>query len=442
MESGAHKVEDGGSSSELAKGFQSVNSTNSGRRLGLRWSGAIVLLGLMTDNSGRDQNTEPARSMEDGGLEQKPVFTIAIMAVAILIFAWQNLISTTLLDNLVPNGVEIYVGRWDALISSNFVHGDLLHIGFNLCWIWMLGKVLEAQLSRAQYLILFFSCAVFSSAVELAFTGQVGVGLSGVVYGWAGFMWFAGHRFPVFRNVLTKKLAHFLLGWLILCFVLTHFQILNVANGGHVGGLVAGSAIGLAIVRSASVTFFACCALWLLTAASLLYAPWSSTFLASRIIVYIEKQDAEKTLVALKQISSMDGDLRIWAHMVAGQMFESRRELQTVTQIYEQGLPFSYDDPDYLNNYAWFLATTPNAAIRQGEKAVRLATWAAEKTDWGNFYILDTLAAAYAAKGDFDSAITWQSKVVDAEPEDADILSRLKLYKAGKPFVNIEGEAD
>jgi hypothetical protein len=61
-------------------------------------------------------------------------------------------------------------------------------------------------------------------------------------------------------------------------------------------------------------------------------------------------------------------------------------------------------------------------------------------SDWHSGGELDNLAAAYASKGDFDSAIKWQTKAVELglethfvkKPED--LLIRLELYKSGKPY--------
>lgn len=51
-------------------------------------------------------------------------------------------------------------------------------------------------------------------------------------------------------------------------------------------------------------------------------------------------------------------------------------------------------------------------------------------------YKFDTVAAAYAESGDFDAAVIWQEKacaLADRVLKEG-VLSRLDLYKAGKPF--------
>ena len=85
-----------------------------------------------------------------------------------------------------------------------------------------------------------------------------------------------------------------------------------------------------------------------------------------------------------------------------------------------------------MNGRAWFRATCPVATYRDGAQAVAAATRACELTGWKEPGLLDTLAAAYAESGDFDSAVKWQAKAIELETdakEKAEFGARLKLYK-------------
>lgn len=86
------------------------------------------------------------------------------------------------------------------------------------------------------------------------------------------------------------------------------------------------------------------------------------------------------------------------------------------------------------NNAAWLRATCPQEPFRNGSEAVELATRACELTDWNDANYLDTLAAAYAEAGDYDSAIKYQTKAAELSPDDADLMQHLALYKDHKPY--------
>lgn len=97
------------------------------------------------------------------------------------------------------------------------------------------------------------------------------------------------------------------------------------------------------------------------------------------------------------------------------------------------------DEPQPFNDHAWLLATGTKDGLRDGARAVELASRACELTQWENPAYLDTLAAAYAEKGDFSAALKWQElavKLSDNEPPDVqtDIKSRIALYEKKEPY--------
>ena len=86
---------------------------------------------------------------------------------------------------------------------------------------------------------------------------------------------------------------------------------------------------------------------------------------------------------------------------------------------------------------AWLLATGPSAKLRDGRQAVLDATRACSLTRGKEAYPLGALAAAYAERGDFASAVKYQERaqaLYKTRDDIADGRARLALYKAGKPF--------
>ncbi|MGD1074223.1 MAG: tetratricopeptide repeat protein [Bryobacteraceae bacterium] len=93
-----------------------------------------------------------------------------------------------------------------------------------------------------------------------------------------------------------------------------------------------------------------------------------------------------------------------------------------------------------LRRAAWVLATSPDASIRNGDEALRLAVRAIEVSGGNDARMLDTLAAAYAERGQFaDAAATARRALARAEQANqpalaAEIGIRVALYEAGQAF--------
>jgi tetratricopeptide (TPR) repeat protein len=87
---------------------------------------------------------------------------------------------------------------------------------------------------------------------------------------------------------------------------------------------------------------------------------------------------------------------------------------------------------------AWLLATCPESRYRDGPCAVESATRACQLTQWKDASCLAVLAAAYAEMGDFDSAVEWQRKAIEALPprdeRRRDYESRLQPFLAKNPY--------
>lgn len=90
-----------------------------------------------------------------------------------------------------------------------------------------------------------------------------------------------------------------------------------------------------------------------------------------------------------------------------------------------------------LNSLAWLRATCPESEIRNGKEAVELALKACELSQWNDWGIIDTLAAAYAEQGDFGRAIKYQKQVLEIGKSSSDygkIKEHLALYENHKPY--------
>ncbi len=102
----------------------------------------------------------------------------------------------------------------------------------------------------------------------------------------------------------------------------------------------------------------------------------------------------------------------------------------------EAALRIAPDDLRTCNNLAWLLATSPQDEVRNPERAVELARKACERPGEPDCGLLDTLAAAYAANGQFAEAVQQQTKALELASEEAkaDYRMRLELYQSGHAY--------
>ena len=95
-----------------------------------------------------------------------------------------------------------------------------------------------------------------------------------------------------------------------------------------------------------------------------------------------------------------------------------------------------------INNLAWILATSDDSEVRDPAEAVRLAEQLSRGTADPPFYVLDTLAAAYAATRRYEKAVETVERAIDAASRsrraDEDLVrqlrDRLSLYQQGQPY--------
>jgi tetratricopeptide (TPR) repeat protein len=145
--------------------------------------------------------------------------------------------------------------------------------------------------------------------------------------------------------------------------------------------------------------------------------------------------EADRVINLLCEIILTKDDVA--THYQLGQAYLRRSQLPEAVAQFRREIELDPKNSNAPNMFAWDLATSPNPKVRDGNIAVEFATRACELTGWKNPAYLDTLAAAFAESGDFDSAVKWQMKAIELLPDGKEkegCRTRLKLYQEKKPF--------
>jgi membrane associated rhomboid family serine protease len=179
------------------------------------------------------------------------IIGIALLATGVTIAWWAGANVSPLFES-----AEIRRGQFWRLVTSVLLHRDILHLAFNLYWLWVLGTTVERVYGHFRTALLVLLFAIGSSSLDFAFA-QGGVGLSGVGYGLFGLLFVLSAHDTRFKDSLDKRTVNLFIGWFFICIFTTATHLFNVANVAHAAGAVLGLLLGYALVLPARRTAIA-----------------------------------------------------------------------------------------------------------------------------------------------------------------------------------------
>ncbi len=226
----------------------------------------------------RSQPAATGEIEETRGLRGAPI-TSALLAANAGVFAAQVSLAGHLRfalggadprDHTIWNAVLRWLGgndstftiadtRVETLVTSCFLHGSILHLGFNLLVLWQVGPFLERAIGPARYLPLYLGAGIMGSAFSAIagrlFGASLSIGASGAICGLIGAMLVLGARTQGWRGPLARQMA----GWLAFLFVLglaKNLQggVVQVDNAAHIGGALGGVIIAATWRRGVTYT--------------------------------------------------------------------------------------------------------------------------------------------------------------------------------------------
>ncbi len=218
----------------------------------------------------------PARHRSSTFLRWPPVTTsVVTAAIVVSLLSWSRVRQ---IDWLVADPERIWDGQLWRLFTSVFLHGNVIHLAFDVWFIWLFGKATEQWMGSLRFMGFFVATAIGPLAAEVL-AGGAGIGLSGVGYGLFGFLYALRRDEEFAAQLMTPNVVMTLVVWFFLCIALTYLKIMPVANVAHGAGAVIGWLFGQAVLSrkpiiAASVVTLLCVVLALAT----LYMPWNGEY--------------------------------------------------------------------------------------------------------------------------------------------------------------------
>jgi membrane associated rhomboid family serine protease len=219
-----------------------------------------------------------------------PQVTYALVAVNVIVFltegsgvfsvggsATGSVIDKGALLGSLPGapGLGVAHGEWWRIVTSGFLHENLLHIGFNMWVLYYLGTMLEPALGRVRFATIYGVALLTGALGALLVTPHgITVGASGAIFGLMG-------AAAVEMRARQVPLMQSGVGGLIVINLVISFSIPGISWGGHLGGLIGGALAALAIrlgdrYRSQALALAACAVIAAAAVAGSLVAARSS----------------------------------------------------------------------------------------------------------------------------------------------------------------------
>jgi len=177
--------------------------------------------------------------------ERKPYITNALLVIMAVFYALQwftNLVFGY--DMLAIYGMKsnelIIAGQYWRLVTAMFLHGSIIHLGFNLYALYILGRRVERFFGSIRFLGLFLIAGIAGNLLSFVFTEAPSLGSSTAIFGLLGaegiFIYQHRNLFGAQFKLALRQIIQVAVGNLVI-----GFMIPGIDNMGHIGGLIGGA---------------------------------------------------------------------------------------------------------------------------------------------------------------------------------------------------------
>jgi membrane associated rhomboid family serine protease len=232
-------------------------------------------------------------------------FTLFVLAASIGVsLGWWAGRSISFVDSTAG----IWDGQYWRFITSTFVHINVAHLASCVVLTWLMGLPIECRYGPWRTAALYCVLAVGSNAAQ-CLAGGLGIGMSGVLYGYWGLLLAAGNRANG-PKVKHPRIITVLMLLSVALSVLAFFRgATHVGFVAHGVGLAIGLAMGCALRAARPFP-------WLVTVAvasialapATLYMPWSYQWWWHRAQVLYKRGEREQSLTAGRRAAMLAPD--------------------------------------------------------------------------------------------------------------------------------------
>ncbi len=202
-------------------------------------------------------NKEDASKLESVFKSKVPYITYFLIAVNVIFYVVPMLLGSDvyqyIIDAYCIHGPSIRAGQYYRLLTGIFLHGSIVHLLFNCYALYVLGGQIESFFGKFKYIIIYLFSGLTGSLLSITLSGNVGsIGASGAIFGLMGALLYFGYHYRVYLgNVVKSQIVPLVLLNLAIGFISS-----GIDNWGHIGGLIGGIVITMALgVKEKSSNF-------------------------------------------------------------------------------------------------------------------------------------------------------------------------------------------
>lgn len=200
-------------------------------------------------------NKEDSKRIEKVFKSKFPFITYLLIAINIIFFIVPIVLGqyNYTIEQYCIHGPSIRAGQYYRLLTGIFLHGGIAHLVFNCYALYVIGCQLESLLGKVKYIIIYLFSGLMGALFSMTFGGSyASIGASGAIFGLMGSLVYFGYHYRVFLgNVVKTQIVPLIVLNLILGFVMS-----GIDNFAHIGGLIGGALITIALgIKDKSSTF-------------------------------------------------------------------------------------------------------------------------------------------------------------------------------------------
>ena len=197
------------------------------------------------DRGDRLRGAPPPQQVPISTSQQRPIVTYTILVLAVIIYllqmASQNFMGGTDLPALYGMKVNEFIlqGQYWRLITPIFLHGSIMHLGFNMYALFILGPMLERLYGHGRFLGLIFVSGFAGNVMSFLFSAAPSLGSSTAIFGLLGAQGVLLYQNRQFYGRVAQRA-------LINLVVIAGINLViglspGIDNWGHIGGLLGGT---------------------------------------------------------------------------------------------------------------------------------------------------------------------------------------------------------